>query len=86
MPIPLPRAANTQPSHPPPSTLFRRNCKQRASMGFFDPPLAPVTPTWSIEAPSGGPYTIGLLFCIVSQVLTIPLCIVASSLKRVRPF
>ena len=53
-------------------------------MAFFfgSSPSPPPPKQFSIEAPSGNPYLIGLIFNIVSQVIAVPLCIAAFNLKK----
>ena len=44
------------------------------------PPVA--EPTFWLEAPSASPYYIGLGFVILSQIISVPLCILAFSFKK----
>ena len=50
-------------------------------MGMFGSPPPPPPRTITLEPPSGGPYINGLIFVIVAQLLTVPLCILAFKLK-----
>jgi hypothetical protein len=49
---------------------------------FGSPPPPPPEPTWSIHPPSAGPYVTGLAFVIISQLVAIPLCILAFQFKK----
>ena len=54
-----------------------------AVVGLFgsSPPPPPPPPTLSITSPSSGPYYVGLIFVVVSQLVAIPLCLIAYKLK-----
>ena len=49
---------------------------------LFGPSTPPPTQFLTVEMPSSGPYLMGLLFNVVSQVVAIPLCILAFQLKK----
>lgn len=53
---------------------------------FFGSPPPPPPPTgFAVAPPSGSLYGIGLLFVIVSQLITVPLCVAAFKLKASAP-
>lgn len=51
-------------------------------MAPWDPPPPPPEPSLYIEMPGSGPYKFGLLFNIVSQLVAVPLCILAFQFKK----
>lgn len=59
---------------------------QVAALGFFGAqPVPPPPPQWSITPPSAGPFAVGLAYVIVTQVVCVPLCILAYLLKAQKP-
>ena len=55
-------------------------------MGFFSPAAAPEpSKVLTLEPPAASAYYIGLLFVIVSQIIAVPLCIVAYNLRKGHP-